>query len=67
MSPKREMRGFEEELAGQSPAIEAVRNDLRRLLALARERRRLPAILIQGETGTGKRSEERRVGKECRL
>jgi DNA-binding NtrC family response regulator/tetratricopeptide (TPR) repeat protein len=42
------------ELAGESPAIEAVRHELRRLLSLARERRRLPAILIQGETGTGK-------------
>jgi transcriptional regulator with AAA-type ATPase domain/tetratricopeptide (TPR) repeat protein len=48
------MSGLEEELVGQSPAMEAVRADLARLLALARERRRLPAILIQGETGTGK-------------
>src|SRR5260370_11632982 len=47
-----------EELVGKSPAIESVRKDLRRLLALVREGRRLPAILIQGETGTGKRSEE---------
>jgi len=43
-----------EELVGKSPAIESVRKDLRRLLALVREGRRLPAILIQGETGTGK-------------
>lgn len=43
-----------DEIVGESPAIESVRNDLRRLLALTRERRRLPAILIQGETGTGK-------------
>jgi len=42
------------ELLGQSEAVEAVRNDLRRLLTLARDGRRLPAILIQGETGTGK-------------
>jgi transcriptional regulator with AAA-type ATPase domain/tetratricopeptide (TPR) repeat protein len=43
-----------DELVGQSPAIESVRSDLRRLLALVREGRHLPAILIQGETGTGK-------------
>ena len=43
-----------EELVGQSPAIAAVRSDLRRFLGLARDRARLPAILIQGETGTGK-------------
>jgi transcriptional regulator with AAA-type ATPase domain/tetratricopeptide (TPR) repeat protein len=43
-----------DELVGQSPAIAAVRNDLRRLLTIARDRSRLPAILIQGETGTGK-------------
>jgi transcriptional regulator with AAA-type ATPase domain len=42
------------DLVGQSPAIESVRSDLRRILALARDRSRLPAILIQGETGTGK-------------
>jgi transcriptional regulator with AAA-type ATPase domain/tetratricopeptide (TPR) repeat protein len=43
-----------EELVGQSPAIAAVRSDLRRFIGLARDRARLPAILIQGETGTGK-------------
>src|SRR5262245_32849592 len=43
-----------DELIGQSPSIEALRSDLRRLLGLAREGRRLPAVLIQGETGTGK-------------
>ena len=43
-----------EELVGQSPAIASVRSDLRRLLGLARDRARLPAVLIQGETGTGK-------------
>ncbi|MBM4442755.1 MAG: sigma-54-dependent Fis family transcriptional regulator, partial [Candidatus Rokubacteria bacterium] len=42
------------ELIGQSDAIEGVRSDLRKLLALARDGRRLPAILIHGETGTGK-------------
>src|ERR1700730_7800497 len=43
-----------EELVGQSPAIMAVRSDLRRILGLSRDRGRLPAILILGETGTGK-------------
>ena len=43
-----------EELVGQSPAIMAVRSDLRRFLRLSRDRGRLPAILILGETGTGK-------------
>lgn len=42
------------ELVGASPAIEAVRHDLRRLVALARDGRRLPAVLVHGETGTGK-------------
>src|SRR5262245_57858218 len=43
-----------DELVGRSPAMESVRRDLRRLLGVVREGRRLPAILIQGETGTGK-------------
>ena len=43
-----------EELAGESSAMVSVRTNLRRLLNLARDRGRLPAILIQGETGTGK-------------
>ena len=43
-----------EELVGQSPAIMAVRSDLRRILGLSRDRGRLPSILILGETGTGK-------------
>src|SRR6266849_8446705 len=42
------------ELEGESPAIEAVRQQLRRLLAHPKAGQRLPAILIQGETGTGK-------------
>src|SRR5499433_3131299 len=41
-------------LLGESPAIEAVRQNLRQILARARAGRRLPAILIGGETGTGK-------------
>ncbi len=42
------------ELLGESAAIEAVRESLRRLLARPQTGRRLPAILIRGETGTGK-------------
>src|SRR3984893_15637841 len=42
------------ELEGESPAIEAVGQQLRRLLTHRRVGQRLPAILIQGETGTGK-------------
>src|SRR5713101_8128896 len=42
------------ELLGESPAINVVREKLRRLLERQPAGRRLPAILIQGETGTGK-------------
>jgi transcriptional regulator with AAA-type ATPase domain/tetratricopeptide (TPR) repeat protein len=42
------------ELLGESPAIQAVRNTVGRLLAHGAEGRRLPALLILGETGTGK-------------
>jgi transcriptional regulator with AAA-type ATPase domain len=42
------------ELLGESPAINVVRGKLRKLLEGQPEGRRLPAILIQGETGTGK-------------
>jgi len=42
------------ELLGESRAIEAVRDTVRKLLARQQPGRRLPAILIQGETGTGK-------------
>jgi len=42
------------ELLGQSPAMEAVRDTVRRLLARQQPGRRPPAILLQGETGTGK-------------
>jgi DNA-binding NtrC family response regulator len=42
------------ELVGESPALGAVREDLRRLLAGRAGARRLPPILIEGETGTGK-------------
>ncbi|HUM18058.1 MAG TPA: sigma 54-interacting transcriptional regulator [Candidatus Nitrosotalea sp.] len=43
-----------DELLGRSPAIEATRETLRRLLGRHQATRRLPAVLIQGETGTGK-------------
>ena len=42
------------ELFGESPAIHVVRGKLRKLLEGQPAGRRLPAILIQGETGTGK-------------
>jgi DNA-binding NtrC family response regulator/tetratricopeptide (TPR) repeat protein len=42
------------ELLGESPGIQAVRTTVARLLARGVQRRRLPAILIEGETGTGK-------------
>src|SRR5215472_855043 len=42
------------ELFGESPAIEAVRDTLRRLLDRARTGQRLPPVLLQGDTGTGK-------------
>ena len=42
------------ELLGQSPGMVTVREELGRLLTRRTESRRLPPILIQGETGTGK-------------
>lgn len=42
------------ELLGESQAIEAVRHSVRRLLARPKSARRVPALLILGETGTGK-------------
>src|SRR5262245_57729525 len=39
---------------GESPGMVAVREKLSRLLQLQAESRRLPPILVQGETGTGK-------------
>ncbi|HKW90657.1 MAG TPA: sigma 54-interacting transcriptional regulator, partial [Methylomirabilota bacterium] len=42
------------ELLGRSPVIEAVRAKMTRLLALQRSAPRLPLVLIEGETGTGK-------------
>src|SRR2546426_6129525 len=42
------------ELLGESPGIRAVREKVARLLERPAESGRLPPILIQGETGTGK-------------
>ena len=42
------------DLVGDSPGIRAVRETVARLLARQQDVRRLPSILIQGETGTGK-------------
>jgi len=42
------------ELLGQSEAIEATRETIRRFLRRQQTTRRLPAVLIHGETGTGK-------------
>src|SRR5262249_32738223 len=42
------------ELVGDSPGIAAIRETVGRLLQRHSETRRLPPILIQGETGTGK-------------
>ncbi|HTI53259.1 MAG TPA: sigma-54 dependent transcriptional regulator, partial [Verrucomicrobiae bacterium] len=42
------------ELLGESPAIEAARDTIRRLLSRPFSARRPPAILLEGETGTGK-------------
>jgi transcriptional regulator with PAS, ATPase and Fis domain len=42
------------EILGRSPAMEVVRETVRRLPGRQHAGRRLPAILLQGETGTGK-------------
>ena len=47
------MEGFAE-LLGESLPIEAIRHSVGQLLARAKAGRRLPAVLIGGETGTGK-------------
>ena len=43
-----------DELLGESAAMQAVRAQLRRLLASPSTGRRMPSVLIQGDTGTGK-------------
>ena len=52
------------ELLGECRAIEAVRQDLRRVLLRPLAGRRLPAILIRGETGTGKGLVARLIHRE---
>ena len=42
------------DLIGESPAIEAIREKLGRILEHQQDVRRLPPVLIEGETGTGK-------------
>jgi DNA-binding NtrC family response regulator/tetratricopeptide (TPR) repeat protein len=42
------------DLIGDSPGLRAVRDTVARLLSRQQDARRLPSILIQGETGTGK-------------
>jgi len=43
-----------DEILGESTAIQAVRDNIRRLVGRPHSGRRMPSILIQGETGTGK-------------
>jgi hypothetical protein len=43
-----------DEILGESGAIQAVRDNIRRLVGRPHSGRRMPSILIQGETGTGK-------------
>src|SRR5436309_14710896 len=42
------------DLLGESPGINAIRDKIVRLLARQQDARRLPPVLIEGETGTGK-------------
>jgi transcriptional regulator with AAA-type ATPase domain/tetratricopeptide (TPR) repeat protein len=42
------------DLLGKSPGIEAIRERIARLLERQQDARRLPSVLIEGETGTGK-------------
>jgi DNA-binding NtrC family response regulator/tetratricopeptide (TPR) repeat protein len=42
------------DLLGESPGIEAIRDKIARVLARQQDARRLPPVLIEGETGTGK-------------
>jgi two-component system, NtrC family, response regulator AtoC len=42
------------DLVGDSPGIRAVRETIARILARQQDSHRLPSILVQGETGTGK-------------
>src|SRR5262245_20493312 len=42
------------EILGRSPAVEELRAQIRRLIALQPSGQRLPPVLLNGETGTGK-------------
>src|SRR5499433_3784191 len=42
------------DLLGDSPGIQAIRDKIERLLTRQQDSRRLPPVLIEGETGTGK-------------
>jgi transcriptional regulator with AAA-type ATPase domain/tetratricopeptide (TPR) repeat protein/class 3 adenylate cyclase len=42
------------DLLGDSPGIQAIREQMSRLLKRQQDARRLPPVLIEGETGTGK-------------
>src|SRR5262245_14698910 len=42
------------ELIGQAPVMDALREQIRQIIARTSASRRLPPILLQGETGTGK-------------
>src|SRR5881296_923615 len=42
------------DILGESPGIEAIRDKIVRLLERQKDARRLPPVLIEGETGTGK-------------
>jgi len=46
--------GLFDELIGDSPGMVAIREQIGRLLARASQGSRLPPVLLQGETGTGK-------------
>src|SRR5215813_12837775 len=46
--------GLLDELLGESPKIEAVRDQVRQLVRSWSSSRRPPPVLIEGETGTGK-------------
>src|ERR1700746_2523293 len=42
------------DLLGDSPGIQAIREQISRLLTRQQDARRVPPVLIEGETGTGK-------------